>query len=146
MSYIDYTPLRLGIIAYKQAKGTYVDLARCTDNQVSNSTIARIAKGAIAAPSLDLWLALHQAAPQYIPLPELTPTKGRKSAAVWASGLLPRLAGLNRAGQGEVEALLLKLEKKGKPAKAARPKTVKPVKPKTVKPAKTAALKSKKRK
>ena len=69
---IDYTPLIEGLQRYRESGKTFVSLAKDANNITSSATIGRYANNQVDEPSLTIWLALHLAAPNYIPVPPIT--------------------------------------------------------------------------
>ncbi len=68
---IDYSSLINGLQAYKATGKTFVDLVKDTGNVTTSATVGRYAKGQVEEPSLNIWLALHNAAPEFIPPPPI---------------------------------------------------------------------------
>ena len=68
MDIINYNGLRQGLLAFG-AKHAYRDLERSAG--ITSSSIGRIANGIIKRPTMETWLKLHQAAPEFIPPPPL---------------------------------------------------------------------------
>lgn len=85
MAIIDYNVLRQGIRRFKLNGGTYADLRRRTGGALAESTIGRIASGDNREPRLEIWLTLHQAAPEFIPPPPVLGQAGQAGAQLGAA-------------------------------------------------------------
>ena len=90
-----------GIEAYVRAGNSQADLARMSG--VSRSTISRLALRQAIKPDFETWLALHQAAPDYIPAPPIL-SQSQRPAPISEATILPggmRQIPVFDAGAGE---------------------------------------------
>lgn len=66
---IDYSELINGLRKYKSSGKTFIELANAAKNVTTSATIGRYANGKVEEPSLTIWFALHNAAPEFISPP-----------------------------------------------------------------------------